>query len=62
MLLLAAMSAVAYAHFKLGHVDKAIEIQERAIPIGDANPQIPERNKALMRTRLETFRKARAGG
>ncbi len=56
------MSAVAYAHFKLGHVDKAIEIQERAIPIGDANPQIPERNKALMRTRLETFRKARAGG
>ncbi len=56
------LTALAYAHFKLGHVDKAIEIQERAIPIGDANPQIPERNKALMRTRLETFRKARAGG
>lgn len=56
------LTALAYANFKLGNVDKAIELQERAIPIGDANPQIPERNKKLMRERLEMFRKAKAGG
>ncbi len=56
------LTALAYANFKLGNVDKAIELQEKAIPIGDANPQIPERNKQLMRQRLEMFRKAKAGG
>ncbi len=55
------LTALAYAHFKLGHVDKAIEIQTKAIPIGDANPDIPARNKQLMRTRLEMFRKAKSG-
>lgn len=54
------LTALAFAHFKLGHVDEAISLQERAIPIGDANPQIPDRNKQLMRTRLETFKKAKS--
>jgi thiol-disulfide isomerase/thioredoxin len=55
------LTALAYAHFKLGHVDQAIEIQTRAIPIGDANPDIPARNKELMRKRLELFKNAKAG-
>jgi len=53
------LTALAFAHFKLGRVDQAIELQQRAIPIGDANPQIPARNKQLMRERLELFRKAK---
>ncbi len=56
------LTALAYANFKLGRIDKAIELQEKAIPIGDANPQIPQRNKDLMRQRLEMFKKAKAGG
>lgn len=56
------LTALAYANFKLGNVDRAIELQEKAIPIGDANPQIPERNKKLMRERLEMFKKAKSGG
>ena len=56
------LTALAYANFKLGNVDRAIELQEKAIPIGDANPQIPERNKKLMRERLEMFKKAKAQG
>ncbi|NLI01605.1 MAG: hypothetical protein GX446_19205 [Chthonomonadales bacterium] len=55
------LTALAYAHFKLGNVDKAIEIQTKAIPIGDANPDIPARNKELMRKRLEMFTKAKSG-
>jgi tetratricopeptide (TPR) repeat protein len=55
------LTALAYANFKLGNVDRAIELQEQAIPIGDANPEIPDRNKQLMRSRLEMFRKARLG-
>lgn len=55
------LTALAYAHFKLGNVDKAIEIQTKAIPIGDANPDIPARNKELMRQRLEMFTKAKSG-
>ncbi|MBM3493919.1 MAG: TlpA family protein disulfide reductase [Armatimonadetes bacterium] len=55
------LTALAFAHFKLGRVDKAIEIQKAAIPIGDANPDIPARNKELMRKRLEMFTKAKSG-
>jgi thiol-disulfide isomerase/thioredoxin len=55
------LTALAFAHFKVGHVDRAIEIQTAAIPIGDANPDIPARNKQLMRQRLELFTKAKGG-
>ncbi len=55
------LTALAYSHFKLGNVAKALELQEKAMPIAEANKEIPEQVKATMRQRLQLFRSKKAG-
>ena len=55
------LTAMAYSHFKLGDLAKALELQEKAMPIAEANKEIPEQVKAVMRQRLQMFREKKGG-
>lgn len=56
------LDTLAYAYFKKGNVDKAIEIQEKAVKALDSMKEVDEATQKEIRDRLVMFKKKKADG
>lgn len=53
------LDTLGYAYFKNKQLDKAISIQEKAVKVAEADPEVPEETKQELRDRLSKFKKAK---
>jgi len=59
------LDTLAYAHFKNGNFDKAVDIQSKAISVAQASAEFPAETLKELKDRLETMKqalKAKSGG
>ena len=55
------LDTLGYAYFKKGKVDKAIEVQEKAVKLIGEMKDVPEETKKEVTDRLEMFKKKKNG-
>lgn len=53
------MDTLGYIYFKKGDIKKAIEVQEKAVKLAEADPNLPDETKEELKGRLEKFKKAK---
>lgn len=54
----ALMDTLGYIYFKKGDIKKAIEVQEKAVKLAEADPKVDQETKDDLKGRLEKFKKA----
>lgn len=56
------MDTLGYALFKNKQIDKAIEVQEKAVKLAENDPAVDDETRSELRDRLSKFKKAKNGG
>ncbi len=56
------MDTLGYVYFKKGDLDKAIEVQEKAVKLAEKDPKVDAQTREELKDRLAKFKKAKGGG